>query len=80
MEKLKSDYKNDIVYLKTETEKRVDSVIELIEKKDQEISRIRTEAYRFAADERQYSIQIEKLEQTRKYLDLLILKLGYTQV
>nr|WP_296438727.1 dynamin family protein [uncultured Acetatifactor sp.] len=80
VEKLKSDYKNDIVYLKTETEKRVDSVIELIEKKDQEISRIRTEAYRFAADERQYSIQIEKLEQTRKYLDLLILKLGYTQV
>lgn len=46
VEKLKADYKNDIVYLKDETKKKVDSVIGLIEAKNSEISRIESEAFK----------------------------------
>lgn len=80
VEKLKADYKNDIVYLKDETKKKVDSVIGLIEAKNSEISRIESEAFKYAADEKQYGIQIEKLEKIRSYLGLLISKIEYTQV
>lgn len=80
VEKLKDDYRNDIVYLKEETKKKVDFVIELIQEKNSEISRIETEAYRYAADEKQYSMQIEKLENIKNYLNSLIFKLRYTQV
>jgi hypothetical protein len=80
VEKLRGDYKNDIVYLKGETKKKVDSVIELIKKKNNEISRIEKEANKYAADEIQYRMQIEKLEKTKEYLNMLISKLSYTQV
>lgn len=77
---LQEDYKNDIKYLKEETKKKVNSVKKLIEEKNSEISRIETEAFRYAANEKQYGIQIEKLENVKEYLNLLISKLTYTQV
>lgn len=80
VEKLKGDYQSDIVFLKTETKNRVDAVIKLIEEKNSEISKIRNEAKEIAKDETRYSKQIEKLEETKKYLDVLITKLSYTQV
>lgn len=80
IEKLKADYKNDIIYLKDETKKKIDFVIELIEKKNSEISRIEYDAFKYAADEKQYGMQMEKLENIKNYLDLLISKIEYTQV
>lgn len=80
VERLKSDYKNDIIYLKDETKKKVDFVIELIEMKKTEISHIESEAFKYAADEKQYVLQMEKLEKIKKYLCLLITKIEYTQV
>ena len=80
VDKLKGDYKSDIDNLKTETKKRIDSVIMLIEEKDAEIATIRNEAYEIAADEKQYDIQIKKLESERTYLDQLISKLSYMQI
>lgn len=80
VEKLIGDYKNDIVYLKEETKNKVDAVIKLIEETKADISRIETEAYKYAADEKQYSIQIEKLEKTKEDLNLVISKLTYTQI
>lgn len=80
VEKLKADYKNDIVYLKTETKNKVDAVIKLIEGKKSEISKIETKAYEYAADEKQYGLQIEKLEKVKDYLNKLISKIAYTQI
>lgn len=80
VEKLKADYKNDIVYLKTETKNKVDAVIKLIEGKKSEISKIETKAYEYAADEKQYGLQIEKLEKVKNYLNKLISKIAYTQI
>jgi len=79
-QKLREDYKNDIINLKTEAKKRVDAVIKLIEKKREEISKIELEAYKYAANERQYGLQIEKLEARKEYLDFLISRLSYTQI
>ena len=79
VEKLKADYRNDIVYLKTQTKNRIDAVIKLIEEKKSEISKIETKAYEYAADEKQYGLQIEKLEKVKDYLNRLISKLAYTQ-
>ncbi len=80
VEKLREDYKNDIVYLKDETKNKVDTVIKLIEGKKAEISRIELKAYEYASDEKQYGEQIEKLEKIKEYLNLLISKLTYTQI
>lgn len=80
VETLKADYKNDIVYLKDETKKKVDSVIGLIEEKNSEILCIESKAFEYAANEKQYSIQVEKLEKIRNYLGSLISKIEYTQV
>lgn len=80
VEKLKADYKNDIVYLKDQTKKKIDSVIELIEVTNSEISRIEVEAFKYAADEKQYGIQIKRFEKIKSYLGLLISKIEYTQV
>jgi len=80
VEKLKKDYKNDIAYLKYETKKRVDRVIKLIEKKKGEIQKIETKAYEYAADEKQYGLQVEKLKNIKEQLNLLISRLEYTQI
>lgn len=80
VEKLREDYKNDIVYLKDETKKKIDEIIKLIEEKKVKISMIKEDACKYAADEKQYGIQIEKLEKTKEYLGLLIDKLKYTQI
>lgn len=80
VDKLKGDYKSDIDDLKSDTKKRIDAVIQLIKEKNEEIEQIKTEAYKIAADEKQCNIQIEKLNEDRKYLDQLIAKLIYTQI
>lgn len=80
VEKLKGDYRSDMVYLKTETKKRVDLVIKLLKDKDTKILQIRKKASKIAEDEGQYRQQIEKLEERKKYLDVLITKLAYTQI
>lgn len=80
VEKLRTDYKNDIDYLKYETKKKLDFVIDLIEAKNSDISRIESEALKYAENEEQYGKQIEKLEKIKSYLDLLISKIMYTQV
>lgn len=80
VEKLKFDYKNDIVYLKDQTKDRVDRVLKLIKDSDSRISKIRLDAYKAAADEKQYSMQVEKLEERKACLESLISKLVYMQI
>ena len=80
VEKLKADYKNDIVYLKDETKKKVDSVTKLIEEKNNEILRIESEAEKYVKDENKYRMQIQKLEKIENALCVLISKIKYTQV
>ena len=80
VEKLKADYKNDIVYLKDETKKKIDSVTKLIEEKNKEILRIESEAEKYVKDENKYRKQIQKLEKIENDLGLLISKIKDTQV
>lgn len=80
IEKIRENYKNDIVNLKKDTKKRMDRVVTLIEQKDLELDGIRSDVYKIAADEKQYKLQIEKLEHDKAYLGMLMSKLEYTQV
>lgn len=75
VEELKKDYRSDIDYLKEETKKRIDSVIELIKEKEEEINKIRNEAYGCAADKKMYNLHIKKLKSEGRYLEEVISQL-----
>ena len=80
IDKLKKDYKADIQCLKKHTKDRIDFIVVLIKRKDEELSNIRKKAYEIASDEKVYKNTINELENVRKYLNLLISKLSYTQI
>lgn len=80
VEKLKGDYKHDIAEFKKETKNKVDSVGKLIEEMRSKIEGIENEAYEYAAYEKLYKMQIEKLEKTKKDLESLISELEFTQI
>lgn len=77
---LKRDYQDDIRSLKTNTKSKVDSVIQLIKKKDKDITGMRQEATRIASDEKTYAEQVKHFEEVRKYIESLVDKIAYTQV
>lgn len=80
VEKLKSDYRDDIQSLKNDTKSRFDQVLTLITEKDAAISAMREKAMKFASKEETYSEQINKIEDVRNYLDSLISLIEYTQI
>lgn len=80
VKELRFAYKNDINALKGDTKERVDKVVELIKKKNEDISKMKQEASKIAADEKGYATEVKKLEDKRKYLDKLISKISYTQI
>lgn len=80
VEKLRSDYASDIRALKTETKDRVDRVVNLINEKDEDISTMREEALKIAADESLFNEKIKKIEAVSEYIDSLISLIKYTQI
>lgn len=80
VEKLRSDYQSDIKELKKDSKERVDRVVFMIQEKNTEISKIRKNASKIAKDEKGYAKEVKKLEGIRKYLDILISKIPYTQI
>ena len=80
VEKLRSDYRSDINTLKEDTKERVDKVVAMIKEKNEDISKMKHEASKIAADEKGYAAEVKKLEDKRTYLDKLISKISYTQI
>ncbi len=80
VEKLRSDYRSDINTLKEDTKERVDKVVAMIKEKNEDISKMKQEASKIAADEKGYAAEVKKLEDKRTYLDKLISKISYTQI
>ena len=80
VEKLRSDYQNDVKALKKDTKERVDQVMSMIKVKNDAISDMKKEASKIAADEKCYAVEVNKLDEIRKYLDQLIAKISYTQI
>ena len=74
-------FKNyDLQSLKKETKTRVDDVMLMIKEKNANISDMKKEASKIAADEKSYAEEVNKLDDIRSYLDHLIAKISYTQI
>ena len=80
VKELRFAYKNDINALKEDTKERVDKVVAMIKEKNEDISKMKQEASKIAADEKDYAAEVKKLEDKRTYLDKLISKISYTQI
>ncbi len=80
VKELRFAYKNDINALKEDTKERVDKVVAMIKEKNEDISKMKQEASKIAADEKGYAAEVKKLEDKRTYLDKLISKISYTQI
>lgn len=80
VEKLRSDYQSDIQSLKSETNDRVDRVLELIKEIDADISKMKKKVASIASDEKAYAERIEKIEDIRAFIDSLISQIQYTQI
>ena len=80
VDKLKADYQGDIQSLKAETKDRVDRMLFIITEKTTDISTLRENAKKIAADETSYSERIKKLEDVRSYVDSLISLIEYTRI
>ena len=52
----------------------------MIKEKNEDISKMKQEASKIAADEKDYAAEVKKLEDKRTYLDKLISKISYTQI